>query len=95
MLFLVLQPDLAGQTLPQSARSDDALLLAGAAAALACRDDRRGSALDRLDCARFVLAADLAALGLAEGALRPGVVAIDDAAWVGLAVAHPQQVLCR
>ncbi len=95
MLYLVLHPDLAAQALPSTAGGGDAVLLAGAAAALACRGDRRGTPLDGLACARYVLAADLAALGLADAALRTGVVAIDDAAWVDLAVAHPQQVLCR
>lgn len=95
MLFLAHSLDLAAHGLPQSAGTDDALLLAGAAAALACHHDRRGAPLDALACRRYVLAADLAALGLAAAALRPGVVAIDDAAWVELAVVHPVQVLCR
>lgn len=92
MLHVVVRAPWAGDGLARALahhRSGDALLLAQDAAAAACASTRLAPDLDaRLRGAgAHVLAHDLAARGLDGAALREGVVAIDDAAWVALVAA--------
>jgi tRNA 2-thiouridine synthesizing protein B len=90
VLHQVVRPPSAGDALAralQHARAGDVVLLAQEAARLACL----GAPADALlaaapvQVALRVLAADLAARGLAGAPLREGLVALDDAGWVGLA----------
>jgi sulfur relay protein TusB/DsrH len=92
VLHMVVRPPAAGDALARAlahARPGDVLLLAQAAAPCACAGVALAPDLAAALAGREVrvLAVDLATHGLAGAALREGVVAIDDPAWVALAAA--------
>ncbi|MFN7552331.1 MAG: DsrH/TusB family sulfur metabolism protein [Pseudomonadota bacterium] len=90
VLHVVVTPPWAGDALQRALahrRAGDVLLLAQEAAGAACAAVALAPALADGLCAASarVLDADLAACGRSGSALRDGIAAIDDAAWVALA----------